>query len=61
MVRVLLLFLSLFLLKYEAREPSELTPVFSSNNGILNRSHNANVKFNPPPPREKPQEKGWSF
>lgn len=30
-------------------------------NGILNRSHNANVKFNPPPPREKPQEKGWSF
>lgn len=30
-------------------------------NGTLNRSHNANVKFNPPPPREKPQEKGWSF
>lgn len=31
-------------------------------NGILNRSHNANVKFNPPAPREKPmQEKGWSF
>lgn len=29
--------------------------------GILNRSHNANVKFNPPPPKEKPQEKGWSF
>ncbi|XP_063429886.1 uncharacterized protein LOC134712357 [Mytilus trossulus] len=31
-------------------------------NGVLNRSHNANVKFNPPTPLNKPpQEKGWSF
>lgn len=30
--------------------------------GVVNRSHHANVKFTPPPPRGgKAQEKGWSF
>ncbi|XP_062568385.1 nucleoprotein TPR-like [Saccostrea cucullata] len=33
--------------------------------GVVNRSHHANVKFTPPPPRGgvggKTQEKGWSF
>lgn len=30
-------------------------------NGMVSRSHHANVKFLPPSPRETKKEKGWSF